>query len=90
MLDKRNPGRRLAPHTRSKLRLYLRLPYPVLPSLRSSQKTEDMKPARKIKITIVLSVSILLNVFLLWELKRSNDYSKVLEQQVKKLQVEKN
>ena len=49
-----------------------------------------MKPARKLKITIVLSVSILLNVFLLWELKRSNDYSKVLEQQVNKLQVEKN
>ena len=49
-----------------------------------------MKPARKIKITIVLSASILLNVFLLWKLKRSNDYSKALEQQVEELQVEKN
>ena len=48
-----------------------------------------MKPARKLKITIVLSVSILLNVFLLWELKRANDYSKALEQQVKKLQIGK-
>tara|TARA_Y100000588_G_C13471700_1_gene592853 strand:- start:67 stop:339 length:273 start_codon:yes stop_codon:yes gene_type:complete len=90
MLDKRDPGRWLAPNTRSKLRLHLRLPHPVLPSLRSSQKNEAMKPARKIKITIVLSASILLNVFLLWELKRSNDYSKALEQQVEELQVEKN
>ena len=49
-----------------------------------------MKHARKLKITIVLSFSILLNVFLLWEWKRSNDYSKTLEQEVKKLQVEKN
>ena len=48
-----------------------------------------MKPARKLKITIVLSISILLNVFLLWELKRSNDYSKALEKQVKKLQIGK-
>jgi len=48
-----------------------------------------MKHARKLKITIVLSFSILLNVFLLWELKRSNDYSKTLEQQVKKLQIGK-
>jgi hypothetical protein len=90
VLDKRDPRRRITPHTRSKLRLHLRLPHPVFPSLCSSQETETMKPARKLKITIVLSISILLNVFLLWELKRSNDYSKALEQQVKKLQVEIN
>jgi hypothetical protein len=90
MLDKRDPRRRSAPHTRSKFRLHLRLSHPVFPRLCPSQKNETMKPTRKLKITIVLSISILLNVFLLWELKRSNDYSKALEQQVKKLQVEKN
>ena len=45
-----------------------------------------MKPARKLKITIVLSVSILLNVFLLWELKRSKGNSKVLKQEGQEIQ----
>ena len=47
---------------------------------------ETMKPSRKLKIAIVLSISILINVFLIWEvfrLRAENDLlnNRIIERQ---------
>ncbi len=42
----------------------------MLPCLRPPLQAETMKPGRKLKIAIVLSISILINVFLIWEVFR--------------------
>jgi hypothetical protein len=79
MLDKRNPCGRHAPHTGSKLRLHLRLSHPVLPCLRTPLQAETMKSGRKLKIAIVLSISILINVFLIWEVFRLREENGLLK-----------
>lgn len=42
-----------------------------------------MKPKLKLKLVVVLSASMLLNVFLIWELKRVNDYADQLEKNLR-------
>ncbi len=42
-----------------------------------------MKPKLKLKLVIVLSASMLLNVFLIWELKRVNDHADRLEKSLR-------
>ncbi len=43
-----------------------------------------MKHKLKLKLVVVLSASMLLNIFLMWELKRKTDYSKKLEERIKR------
>ncbi len=49
-----------------------------------------MKPKLKVKLVVVLTASMLLNVFLLWEVKRKSDHAKNLEQRMNALQSGKN
>ena len=49
-----------------------------------------MKPKLKVKLVVVLTASMLLNVFLLWEVKRKSDHAKNLEQRMNSLQSGKN
>ena len=41
-----------------------------------------MKAKLKLKVTVILSVSILLNIFLLWEVQRKTNLAKKLEKEV--------
>ena len=49
-----------------------------------------MKPKLKVKLVVVLTASMLLNVFLLWEVKRKSDHANNLEQRMNALQSGKN
>tara|TARA_Y100001934_G_C12159907_1_gene681443 strand:+ start:322 stop:465 length:144 start_codon:yes stop_codon:yes gene_type:complete len=42
-----------------------------------------MKPKLKLKLVVVLSASMLLNVFLIWELKRVKDHTNQLEEVIR-------
>ena len=42
---------------------------------------ETMKPSRKLKIAIVLSISILINVFLIWEVFRLRAENNLLQEE---------
>ena len=61
----------------------MRLPHTVFLGLCPQGKQQKMKHKLKLKLVIVLSASMLLNVFLMWELKRKTDYSKKLEERIK-------
>ncbi len=49
-----------------------------------------MKSKLKVKLVIVLSASMLLNAFLLWEVKRKSDYARNLENRINELHIENN
>ena len=49
-----------------------------------------MKSKLKVKLVVVLSASMLLNVFLLWEVKRTSDHAKNLEQRINELRLGNN
>ena len=49
-----------------------------------------MKSKLKVKLVVVLSASMLLNVFLLWEVKRKSDHAKNLEQRINELRLGNN
>ena len=49
-----------------------------------------MKSKLKLKLVVVLSASMLLNVFLLWEVKRKSDHAKNLEQRINELRLGNN
>ena len=49
-----------------------------------------MKSKLKVKLVVVLSASMLLNVFLLWEVKRKSDHAKNLEQRINDLHLGNN
>ena len=53
----------------------------MLPCLRTTLQAETMKSGRKLKITIVLSISILINVFLIWEVFRLRAENDLLNKQ---------
>jgi hypothetical protein len=61
--------------------LHLRLSHPMLPCLRTPLQAETMKSGRKLKIAIVLSISILINVFLIWEVFRLRAENDLLNNQ---------
>ena len=44
-----------------------------------------MKSKLKVKLIVVLSASMLLNVFLLWEVKRKSDHARNLEKRINEL-----
>ena len=53
----------------------------MLPCLRPPLQAETMKSGRKLKIAIVLSISILINVFLIWEVFRLRAENDLLNKQ---------
>jgi hypothetical protein len=53
----------------------------MLPCLRTPLQAETMKSGRKLKIAIVLSISILINVFLIWEVFRLRAENDLLNNQ---------
>ena len=53
----------------------------MLPGLRPPLQAKTMKPGRKLKIAIVLSISILINVFLIWEVFRLRAENDLLNKQ---------
>ena len=53
----------------------------MLPGLRPPLQAKTMKPSRKLKLAIVLSISILINVFLIWEVFRLRAENELLNKQ---------
>ena len=53
----------------------------MFPCLRPPLQAETMKSGRKLKIAIVLSISILINVFLIWEVFRLRAENDLLNNQ---------
>ena len=49
-----------------------------------------MKSKLKVKLVAVLSASMLLNVFLLWEVKRTSDHARSLEKRINELHLGNN
>ena len=84
-MDKRHPRGRPAAHSRGQLRVHLRLSHPVLPRVRSAHQKRAVKTKLKFKLVVVLSLSILLNVFLLWEVQRKTNIAKKLEKALSEL-----
>ena len=53
----------------------------MLPCLRAPLQAETMKSGRKLKIVVVLSISILINVFLIWEVFRLRAENNLLQEE---------
>ena len=68
----------------------MQLSHPVLTRLRPTQFRQAMKSTLKVKLVVVLSASMLLNVFLLWEVKRKSDHAKNLENRINELRLGNN
>ncbi|MBN37246.1 MAG: hypothetical protein CMI29_02155 [Opitutae bacterium] len=58
------------------------LPFPLAESLLPAPiQVKPMKSSRKLKIAIVLSISVLINVFLIWEVFRLRAENSLLHQE---------
>ena len=68
----------------------MQLSHPVLTRLRPTQFPQAMKSKLKLKLVVVLSASMLLNVFLLWEVKRKSDHARNLEHRINELRLGNN
>jgi hypothetical protein len=57
----------------------------VLPRFRPKDQEKTMRTKLKLKLIVVLSLSILMNVFLMWEVQRKTNEAKNLEKELAQL-----
>ena len=66
--------------------MHLRIPHTVFPRLcPANARQEAMKTKLKLKLVVVLSFSILFNVFLMWEVQRKTNMAEKREKELAEL-----